>query len=73
MLGPKVFPMEAAGKGSNITNQAKVIKPGFWGGETLGKNRGLGGGERLRGDFNNRVDWGVGTEVNVGRTNLVFN
>ena len=45
-----------ASKGSNIT-KIKVTKLGFWGeGETLGENR---GGEKMRGEVNNRVGWGV--------------
>ena len=36
ILGPKVFLVEAADKGNNISNQADAIKPGFWGeGETF--------------------------------------
>ena len=37
VLGPKVFPAEATGKGGNISNQAEMIKMGFWGkGKTFG-------------------------------------
>jgi len=37
VLGPKVFPAEASGKGGNISNQAEMIKTGFRGkGETFG-------------------------------------
>ena len=37
LLGPKVFPAEASGKGGNISNQAKIIKTGFRGkGGTFG-------------------------------------
>ena len=31
VLGPIVFPVEAAGKGGNISNQAEMIKVGFLG------------------------------------------
>ena len=31
VLGPKVFPAEATGKGGKISNQAEMIKAGFWG------------------------------------------
>jgi hypothetical protein len=48
MLGPEGFLSEVASKGSNVSNQAKVIEPEFLGeGESLGDNRGFGGFERL--------------------------
>ena len=31
VLGPKVFPAEAMGKGGNISNQVEMIKTGFQG------------------------------------------
>ena len=31
VLGPKVFPAEASGKGGNISNQAEMIITGFHG------------------------------------------
>ena len=68
VLGPKVFPAEAAEKGSNIISQAEVIKMDFCGErETLGENRGLEDDEMLRGEVNKRVGRGVRTVVSVGR------
>ena len=56
---PKVFPAEAAGKGSNISNQTEVVKLGFWGeGNTFGEDR---GSESLREEVNNQVGSGAMT------------
>ena len=44
---------EATDKGGNISNEAEMIKVGFWGkGETFIKDRGFGSSERLEGEVN---------------------
>ena len=55
VLGPEFFPTVVTSNGINISNQVEMIKPGFWGGETLGDKRDLRDGEGLRGEVNNRV------------------
>ena len=73
MLGPKLFPAEAAGKGGNISNQVEVIKARFGReGETFGDDRVFRGGERLGGVVNNRMGWIDRIGVSVGRRGLKF-
>ena len=48
VLGPKVSPVEAAGKGGNVSNQAEMIKAEFWGErEACREDRGFRSSARL--------------------------
>ena len=70
VLGPKVFPAEAMGKGDNISRQEEMIKARFWRkGETFRKDRGFRSNERLGGEVNDRMG-GIG--ISVGRGGLEF-
>ena len=68
MLGPEVFPVEGASKGSNISNQAEVIKLGFCGEE---ETLGLRGNEGLKVEAK-KVDQGVRIGVSVREGVLKF-
>ena len=67
VLGPKVFPVEAADKG-DISNQAEMIKAGLQGkGETFREDRGFGSSERLGGEVNHGIGLIDRHGVYVGR------
>ena len=62
-----MLPVEVAGKGSHISNQAEVIEPGFRRKvETLGENRGFCGREGLGEEANNRMGGGTGIGITFG-------